>query len=139
MDYFNVIYKRLDITNNEFGESYYNKYIPQVLKELNDKKLTKEDKGALCLYVKKSKIPLMLVKSDGGYNYDTTDMAAAWIRLIDWNADRLLYLTDVGQYTHFERLFQAAELAGWCKAPKRMEHMGFGVILGDDGKKLKTR
>lgn len=81
MTYFNVIYDRLDISLKEYGESYYNEMIPKVLKELEDKKLTKIDDGALCLYVKKFKNPLMLVKSDGGYNYDSTDMAAAWFRL----------------------------------------------------------
>jgi len=46
--------------------------------------------------VPKHKIPLMIIKSDGGYNYDTTDMAAAWVRLVEWKADRVIILTDVG-------------------------------------------
>ena len=81
-----MIYKRLDITNNEYGESYYNEMIPKVIKELDEKKLTKIDDGALCLFIKKGKKPLMLVKADGGYNYDSTDMAAAWFRLMEWKA-----------------------------------------------------
>lgn len=96
MDYFNQIYKRMDINNSPYGESYYNSYIPQVLRELEDKKLTKLDQGAVCLFIKKSKIPIMLVKSDGGYNYDTTDMACAWFRLTQWKGDRVIYITDVG-------------------------------------------
>lgn len=96
MDYFNLIYKRLDIKCEQYGESYYNQYIPGVLKELDEKKLTKMDQGALCMYVKSHKVPLMLVKSDGGYNYDTTDMACAWVRLTQWKGDRLIYVTDVG-------------------------------------------
>ena len=55
--------------------------IPDVIQELKDKKLVKMDQGALCMFIKKKKVPLMLVKSDGGYNYDTTDMAAAKYRL----------------------------------------------------------
>ena len=138
--FFTTIYKRLDVTNEEFGESFYNSMIPSVLKELDEKKLTKMDDGALCLFVPKKKVPLMLVKSDGGYNYDTTDMAAARYRLLDLKADRVVYLTDVGQWTHFEKIFLASGLAGWHKKGKtRMEHMGFGVILGEDGKRMKTR
>jgi arginyl-tRNA synthetase len=84
MEYFKQIYERLDITNNPYGESYYNKYIPEVIKILKEKNLTKMDDGALCMYVKKHKVPLMLIKSDGGFNYDTTDMAAAWVRMVEW-------------------------------------------------------
>lgn len=46
--------------------------------------------------IKGHKVPLMLVKSDGGYNYDTTDIAAAWVRLVDWKCDWVIYITDVG-------------------------------------------
>lgn len=113
MSYFNKIYDRLDIDVEEYGESYYNDLIPGVLKELEEKKLTKIDQGATCLYVKKYKNPLMLVKSDGGFNYDSTDMAAAWFRLIQWKANRVIYLTDVGQSLHFDTLFEACKLAGW--------------------------
>lgn len=138
--FFVTIYKRLDVTNEEFGESFYNSMIPSVLKELDEKKLTKMDDGALCLFVPKKKVPLMLVKSDGGYNYDTTDMAAARYRLLELKANRVVYLTDVGQWTHFEKIFLASKLAGWhVKGKTRMEHMGFGVILGEDGKRMKTR
>ena len=80
----------------EYGESFYNDMIPSVLAELKDKNLVKMDKGALCMYLPKTKVPLMLVKTDGGYNYDTTDLAAARFRLLDWKAKRVVYLTDVG-------------------------------------------
>lgn len=138
--FFHEIYKRLDIKNEEFGESFYNPMIPGVLEELKKKDLTKMDKGALCMYIPKKKLPLMLVKSDGGFNYDTTDVAAAWYRLTQLKAQRVIYLTDVGQYPHFELVFEAAKLAGWHTPPKtRMEHMGFGLVLGPDGEKMKTR
>ena len=55
--------------------------IPDMIDELKQKKLVKMDDGALCMFIKKKKNPLMLIKSDGGYNYDTTDMAAAKFRL----------------------------------------------------------
>ena len=62
--------------------------IPGVLDELINKGLTKEDKGALCIFVPKKKVPLMIRKSDGAFNYDTTDMAAIWNRIINLKADR---------------------------------------------------
>lgn len=139
MSYFNKIYERLDITVEPYGESYYNDKIPTVLTILEEKKLTKVDDGALCLFVKKYKNPLMLVKSDGGYNYDSTDMAAVWWRLEKLKAQRVIYLTDIGQSLHFNTLFEAAKLTGWYSKGKRLEHMCFGIILGDDGKRLKTR
>lgn len=92
------------------------------------------------MFIKKKKVPLMLIKSDGGYNYDTTDMAAARYRLKHWNANRVIILTDVGQKPHFDLIFEGSKLAGWHNPPKtKMEHMGFGVILGEDGKRMKTR
>lgn len=92
------------------------------------------------MFVKGSKVPLMLVKSDGGYNYDTTDMACAHVRLNEWKGERLIYITDVGQFEHFDKIFKGAESAGWYDPKKqKMEHMGFGVILGEDGKRMKTR
>lgn len=138
--FFVQIYKRLDITTEEFGESFYNPMIPSVLKELEDKGLVKLDKGAKCIFVPKRQIPLMVVKSDGAYNYDTTDMAAARYRLIDLKAKRVVYLTDVGQFPHFDLIFEGAKMAGWhLEGKTQMDHMGFGIILGEDGKRMKTR
>ena len=81
----------------------------------------------------------MLVKSDGGYNYDTTDMAAARYRLIDEKALRVVYITDAGQAEHFEKIFTASEMAGWYN-PKvaSMEHMPFGLVQKEGGTKFKT-
>ena len=138
--FFDQIYKRLDISNKEYGESYYNDMIPSVIAELEEKGLIKVDKGAKCLFVPKKKVPLMVQKSDGGYNYDTTDLAAARFRLLDWKATRVIYLTDVGQFPHFDLVFRGSEMAGWHTPPKtRMEHMGFGIVLGEDGGRIRTR
>ena len=138
--FFKKLYKRLDITNEEYGESYYNPMIPGVIEELESKGLIKVDKGAKCLFVPKKKVPLMVQKSDGGYNYDTTDLAAARFRLLDWKATRVIYLTDVGQFSHFDLVFKGSQMAGWHKPPTtRMEHMGFGMVLGENGGKIKTR
>lgn len=78
------------------------------------------------------------MKSDGGYNYDSTDLAAINYRLHQVKADRIIYITDSGQREHFEMVIAAAKKAGWLTY-QRCEHMGFGVILGEDGKKFKTR
>ncbi len=141
--FFTQVYTRLDITNNEFGESFYKDKIPAVIEELKEKNLVVMDDGALCLFTKakkKQEKPLMVIKSDGGYCYDTTDIAAAKYRLCHLKADRVVVLTDVGQKSHFDDIFKAAEMAGWHKkGVTSMEHMGFGIILGEDGKRMKTR
>mmetsp|Transcript_26366 Transcript_26366/g.23283 ORF Transcript_26366/g.23283 Transcript_26366/m.23283 type:complete len:453 (-) Transcript_26366:12-1370(-) len=137
---FNKIYKRLDINVKEFGESFYNDMLPGLVKDMEEKGYAKIDDGALCMFIPKKKIPLMLRKSDGGFNYDTTDMAAAKYRLTELKAQRLVYLTDVGQFPHFELIFEAAKIVGWHKPPEtRMEHMGFGLVSDKDGQKFKTR
>lgn len=139
-EFYKLIYKRLDITIEEFGESFYNPVIPPMLKELEAKALIKEDQGAMCIFIPKKKVPLMVVKKDGGFNYDTTDLAAVKYRLESLKAQRVIYLTDVGQWPHFELVFEGAKLAGWYEPPKqKLEHMGFGIILGENGERMKTR
>ena len=88
-----------------------------------------DGRKAKCIFIEKYPIPLMVVKSDGGYNYDTTDLAAIKHRLLNIKADRLIYVTDLGQREHFEMVFAAARKAGWLKDQKP-QHMGFGVVLG---------
>ena len=70
--------------------------IPGVIKHCEDIGIVEVDKGAKIIRIKNEKVPVIIQKSDGGYNYDSTDMAAAKTRLVDWKADRVLYLTDVG-------------------------------------------
>lgn len=79
-----------------------------------------------------------MVKSDGGYNYDTTDLAAIKHRLLTLKMDRIIYITDLGQREHFEMVIEAAKKAGWL-TNQRVEHMGFGVVLGENKKKFSTR
>jgi arginyl-tRNA synthetase len=97
-----------------------------------------EGRKAKCIFIEKYQIPLIVVKSDGGFNYDSTDLAAIQYRLHTVKADRIIYITDSGQREHFEMVIAAARKAGWLTT-QRCEHMGFGVILGEDGKKFKTR
>ena len=82
----------------------------------------------------------MVQKSDGGYNYDTTDMAAFWHRINVEKATRIIIVTDAGQSLHFALVAAVAEMAGILDRSKvRFDHVPFGLVLGPDGKKFKTR
>lgn len=103
---FEKVYKRLGITVKEMGESAYNAMIPDTIKEAEAKGIVKVDKGAKCIFLEKPfKIPLIVQKSDGGFNYDSTDFAAIRLRLNEWKCNRLIYITDIGQQDHFKMIF----------------------------------
>ena len=84
-------------------------------------------------------LPFIVQKTDGGFMYSTTDLAAVRQRVDEEGADRVLYVTDSGQATHFEQVFQVAQKAGFLKGGTSLEHVPFGLVLGEDGKKFKTR
>jgi len=137
---FNKIYKRLDIKLENFGEIFYNPMLPEIIKEVEEKCLVQISEGAKCVFIEGKQVPLILQKTDGAYNYDTTDMAAAKFRLVNLKADRVIILTDVGQRPHFDLIFEATRLMAWHQPPKtKMEHMGFGLVTDKDGEKFKTR
>eukprot|EP00922_Rhytidocystis_sp_ex-Travisia-forbesii_P039812 GHVS01059240.1.p1 GENE.GHVS01059240.1~~GHVS01059240.1.p1 ORF type:complete len:612 (+),score=88.69 GHVS01059240.1:70-1905(+) len=137
---FQKVYDRLDVQVFEKGESSYNTMLPSVVKELDSKGLITVSDGAQCVFVKNQKVPMMVVKSDGGYGYDSTDLAALRYRLVEMKCDWVVYVVDAGQEEHFTRLFAAALAAGWHHPPTtRLDHTGFGVVQGEDGKKFKTR
>lgn len=135
------MYKRLDITLEECGESFYNSKIPPVIEEFEKAGLISvEEGGAKCVFVPKFKVPLMLQKSDGGFGYDSTDMAALKYRLFELGASRAVYITDFSQGDHFKMCYSAAENIGWVDPKKhKLEHIGFGTVMGEDGKRFKTR
>ncbi|KAL9184247.1 hypothetical protein ACHAXT_002333 [Thalassiosira profunda] len=138
---FEKVYNRLDITVEECGESFYNDKIPPVVDEFLERgMLSVEEGGAKCVFVPKFKIPLMLQKSDGGYGYDSTDMAAIKYRLDQLKASQLVYITDFTQGDHFQMVFAAAKKIGWVDDDShRLDHIGFGTVQGEDGKRFKTR
>ena len=137
---FQKVYDRLDITVYECGESFYNDKIPPVIDEFEKAGLVKiEEGGAKCVFVDKFKVPLMLQKSDGGYGYDSTDMAALKYRIQDLKAKRIIAITDFSQGDHFKMCYSAAEKIGWVGDQVALEHIGFGTVQGDDGKRFKTR
>ncbi|XP_023882701.1 arginine--tRNA ligase, chloroplastic/mitochondrial isoform X2 [Quercus suber] len=140
---FNRVYQRLGVQLEEKGESFYNPYIPAVLKELTSKNLVEDSQGARVIFLEGFNIPLIVVKSDGGYNYASTDLAAIWYRLNEEKAEWMIYVTDVGQQQHFDMVFKAAKRAGWLStddnAYPKASHVGFGLVLGDDKKRFRTR
>jgi arginyl-tRNA synthetase len=146
---FQKIYDRLAIRLCERGESFYNPFLAAVVDDLEAAGLLVTDAGARCVFLegmsgKEGKsLPLIVQKSDGGYNYATTDLAAIRYRLAPPpegdGAQRIIYVTDAGQSNHFAGVFQVARRAGWLPAGASLEHVPFGLVQGEDGKKLKTR
>lgn len=143
---FQEIYDFLDVTLMERGESYYNEMLPKVIEDYEKKGIVEVSDGAKCVFLEGFKakdgtsLPVILQKSDGGYNYSTTDSAAIYQRIHDEKADRIIYVVDAGQQLHFQMVFAAAAKAGYYDPAKvQLEHVPFGVVLGPDGKKFKTR
>lgn len=137
---FQEIYEILDVELIERGESFYNPELELIVKLLDKKGLITESEGAKCVFHEGIRIPLMVQKSDGGYNYDTTDMAAIIHRVHQEKADRIIVVTDAGQSLHFELVYKTAVLAGELDPSKvRFDHVPFGLVLGPDGKKFRTR
>ena len=146
---FQQIYDRLAITLQERGESFYNPMLAAVVDDLESAGLLVLDDGARCVFLegvqgKDGKaLPLIVQKSDGGFNYATTDLAAIRYRFAAApagdGARRVIYVTDAGQASHFAAVFQVARRAGWIPPHCRVEHVPFGLVQGEDGKKLKTR
>lgn len=140
------IYSMLNVHLIERGESFYNPYLPEIVADLEKQGLIQISDGAKCIFLEGFQnregepLPLMVQKSDGGYNYDTTDMATIYHRIKIEMGERLIYVTDAGQSTHFQMIFKAAEKAGYLDTSKvRVDHVPFGLVLGADGKKFRTR
>ncbi|XP_078439002.1 arginine--tRNA ligase, cytoplasmic-like isoform X2 [Wolffia australiana] len=138
---FAQVYQRLGIHLEEKGESFYNPFIPDTIQELDKLGMVVESEGARVIFIEGQPIPLIVVKSDGGYNYASTDLTAIRYRLREERAEWIIYVTDVGQQTHFDMVFSAARLAGWLPESSypKASHVGFGIVLGSDGKRFRTR
>ena len=146
--YFMSVYERLDVRLDEgdfAGESMYNDQLAATAEELAELGLLREDDGAQCVFPEGFRnrdgdpLPMIVVKSDGGFGYDTTDLAALRYRAHDLKATRLLYVVGAPQQTHFAMLFEVGREAGWLNDAARAEHVSFGSVLGTDGKMLRTR
>jgi len=142
---YHQVYTLLDITLTDRGESFYNPMLQETVDLLREKDLLTESRGAQCVFMpgyeckNKEPMPVIVQKSDGGFNYSTTDLAAIRHRVNEENAERIVYVTDQGQQLHFKMIFDCAKRAGFAPDSLSLEHVPFGLVLGDDGKKLKTR
>jgi len=142
------VYERLGATlkpEHVMAESAYNDDLAEVVQTLEDQGLLEESQGARCVFLEAFKAkdgsiqPLIVQKSDGGYLYATTDLAAVRYRARRLGADRVLYFTDARQALHFRQVFAVAERAGFTRPGMTLEHHPFGAMLGTDGKPFKTR
>ncbi len=145
---FAAIYHRLGVlltADDYVGESFYNPMLADTLTELLDNGVAVESDGAIVVASKEVTGPddtpavLMVRKSDGGYGYDSTDLATIRYRIMNLHADRLLYVTDSRQALHFRLVFEAARRAGWLTDAITVEHVPYGTVLGPDGRPFKTR
>lgn len=144
---YRVIYDLLGVSKDiiDRGESFYNPLLPEVVQALREAGLLVEDNGAQCVFLegftnKEGKpLPMIVQKSDGGYNYATTDLAAIRYRINQDGANLIVYTTDIGQSNHFIQIFQVSQRAGWIPDGVQLIHAPFGLVLAEDGKKFKTR
>lgn len=139
---FNDAYRRLNVLLTDAdlaGESTYNDDLPVLVAELEESGVAVVDDGALCVFVDGFDAPLIVRKRDGGYGYATTDLAAIRRRVRDLHADRIIYVTDARQAGHFAQVFAAARKAGYLPDDVEVRHIGYGMVLGDDGRPLKSR
>jgi arginyl-tRNA synthetase len=127
------------------GESFYNPVLADVVAELEQKGLARESEGAICVFPpgftgrEGEPVPLIVRKREGGFGYATTDLAAVRFRVRELGANRVIYVVGSPQSQHLAMVFATARLAGWAGDAVRLEHVGFGSILGPDKKMFKTR
>jgi arginyl-tRNA synthetase len=148
MVYLRRLYDRLNITLTDADmdpESFYNPMLADVCAELEDLGVATISDGALCAFPPGftgrdgTPLPLILRKSDGGYGYGTTDMAAIRYRIRDLGADRIIYVVGSDQIQHLAMVFATARQAGWLTDKVRAEHAVIGLVTGADGQRLRTR
>ena len=139
---FNAIYDRLNVllTDDDVaGESTYNADLQAVCADLESRNIAVVDDGALVVFVPGFNAPAILRNQRGGYGYATTDLAAIRHRVGDLGADRIIYVVGSPQTLHFEQVFAVARMAGYLPDDVAAQHVGFGQVLGADGKKFSTR
>ena len=155
---FDTIYGRLGVKFDQaFGESFYNPWLGEVVADLLTRGIARESEGAVGVFSDGSMPPkedpflvnrdgewaadpALVRKSDGGFNYMTTDLATIDYRLKTWSPSEIVYVVDDRQSGHFKKLFLC--FARWkneAAKETKLVHVGFGKILGDDGKPFKTR
>ena len=148
MDYLHRIYARLGVTLTDAdirGESFYNDMLADTVASLEAKGLAVYSDGALCVFPpgftgrEGRPLPLIVRKSDGGYNYATTDLATVRYRVDVLHCDRAIYVVGSDQTLHFQMVFAVAWEAGWIPPGARFEHAQIGLVSAPDGGRLRTR
>jgi arginyl-tRNA synthetase len=146
--YFASVYARLGVLLEDSdvrGESSYNELLPTVAHDLEAAGLARRDQGALCVFLDefrgkdKEIVPVIVQKSDGGFGYAATDIAALRYRVHDLGGRRILYVIGAPQAQHLAMVFATVKKAGWLPEGARAEHVAFGSVLGKDKKMFKTR
>jgi arginyl-tRNA synthetase len=137
---------RVTLTDDDIrGESFYNDMLGDVASDLIAMGLAVESDGALCVFPPGftgrdgSPLPVIIRKSDGGYNYSTTDLATVRYRVDKVNCDRAIYVVGSDQAMHFQMVFAVARQAGWLAPEADFEHAQIGMVQGTDGNRLRTR
>ncbi len=146
--YFAEVYAKLGVLLNGadiVGESTYNPMLADVVRDLERAGLLVTSDGARCVFPPGfanrdgEPLPLIIQKSDGGFGYATTDLAAIRDRVGRIGASRILYVVGSPQAQHLEMCFAVARLAGWLPESVEAVHVAFGSVLGTDHKMLKSR
>ncbi|MEW1658944.1 arginine--tRNA ligase [Streptomyces sp. NPDC093707] len=146
--YFYSVFEKLDmeIRDEEIvGESAYNAMMAETARLLEESGVAERSEGALVVFFDDIKgkddkpVPLIVQKADGGFGYAASDLSAIRNRVFDLDATTLLYVVDVRQSLHFRMVFEAARRAGWLNDQVKAHNMGYGTVLGADGKPFKTR
>ncbi|MFF1724950.1 arginine--tRNA ligase [Streptomyces sviceus] len=146
--YFYSVFEKLDmeIRDDEIvGESAYNDGMPETARLLEEMGVAVRSEGALVVFFDEIRgkddqpVPLIVQKADGGFGYAASDLTAIRNRVVDLQATTLLYVVDVRQSLHFKMVFEAARRAGWLSDNVTAHNMGYGTVLGADGKPFKTR
>jgi arginyl-tRNA synthetase len=144
MGHFDDVYDKLGVLLEDDdirGESFYNLVLADVVKELIEKSMAEKSDGAIVVFADgPDKSPLIIQKSDGGYLYGTTDLAAIRYRINELHANRIIYTHDSRQAQHFSQVFRTAQKASWTRGDEvKLEYAPFGTMLGEDGKPFKSR
>ncbi len=151
MDEVYRIYQLLGVQltdEHERGESFYRDQLSGTVEAIKASGKLVESQGAKCVFLEHFKakdgspLPVIVQKSDGGFNYETFDLAGIRFRIEKLRASRLIYVTDARQALHFAQVFDVAAVCGLTGSGKGMislEHVPFGSVLGEDNKPLKTR
>ena len=146
--YFYSVFEKLDmeIRDEEIvGESAYNEGMPETARLLEEMGVAVRSEGALVVFFDEIRgkddqpVPLIVQKADGGFGYAASDLTAIRDRVQELHATTLLYVVDVRQSLHFRMVFETARRAGWLNDDVTAHNMGYGTVLGADGKPFKTR